>query len=75
MSKIDFSFLTNKIYIVKGKNKEDITNEVIKAVQIMLHNGVEFDNLFSKLDGKTFKLKLERMEDTTVEKGLIYEKR
>lgn len=74
MSKIDFSFLTNKIYLVKSKNsKEDITNEVVKAVQIMLHNGVEFDNLFSKLDNATFKLKLEKIEDTVVEKGLFDE--
>ena len=38
MSKIDFSFLTGKIYLVNKRKKEDITNEVVKAIQILLHN-------------------------------------
>ena len=62
MSKIDFSLLTGKIYIVNKSKKEDITNEVVKAVQILLHNGKEFDFLVSKLDNKIFKLKLEEQK-------------
>ena len=62
MSKIDFSFLTGKIYLVNKSKKEDITNEVVKAIQILLHNGKEFDLLVSKLDNKTFKLKLEEVK-------------
>lgn len=62
MSKIDFSFLTGKIYLVNKSKKEDITNEVVKAVQILLHNGKEFDLLVSKLDNKFFKLKLEEVK-------------
>ena len=61
--KIDFSFSTGKIYLVVSKSKkEDITNEVVKAVQILLHNGKEFDFLISKLDNKIFKLKLEEVK-------------
>lgn len=63
MSKIDFSFLTGKIYLVNKSKKEDITNEVVKAIQILLHNGKEFDLLVSKLDNKTFKLKLEEVKN------------
>ena len=63
MSKIDFSFLTGKIYLVNKSKKEDITNEVVKAVQILLHNGKEFDLLSSKLDNKIFKLKLEEVKN------------
>ena len=48
MSKIDFSLLTGKIYLVNKSKKEDITTEVVKAVQILLHNGKEFDFLVSK---------------------------
>ena len=62
MSKIDFSYLTGKIYLVNKSKKEDITNEVVKAVQILLHNGKEFDLLVSKLDNKIFKLKLEEVK-------------
>ena len=62
MSKIDFSFLTGKIYLVNKSKKEDITNEVVKAIQILLHNGEEFDLLVSKLDNKIFKLKLEEFK-------------
>ena len=61
MSEIDFSCLTGKIYLVKKKKKEDITNEVVKAVQILLHNGKEFDFLVSKSDDKIFKLNLEEI--------------
>ena len=61
MSKIDFSFLTGKIYLVNKSKKEDITTEVVKAVQILLHNGKEFDFLVSKSDNKIFKLKLEEI--------------
>ena len=63
MSKIDFSFLTGKIYLVNKSKKEDITNEVVKAIQILLHNGKEFDLLVSKLDNKIFKLKLEEVKN------------
>ena len=63
MSKIDFSFLTGKIYLVNKSKKEDITNEVVKAIQILLHNEKEFDLLVSKLDNKTFKLKLEEVKN------------
>ena len=63
MSKIDFSFLTWKIYLVNKSKKEDITNEVVKAIQILLHNGKEFDLLVSKLDNKIFKLKLEKVKN------------
>ena len=62
MSKIDFSTLTGKIYLVNKSKKEDITNEVVKAVQILLHNGKEFDFLVSKSDNKIFKLKLEEQK-------------
>ena len=61
MSKIDFSLLTGKIYLVNKSKKEDITNEVVKAVQILLHNGKEFDFLVSKSDDKIFKLNLEEI--------------
>ena len=61
MSKIEFSLLTGKIYLVNKSKKEDITTEVVKAVQILLHNGKEFDFLVSKLDNKIFKLKLEEI--------------
>ena len=64
MSKIDFSFLTGKIYLVNKSKKEDITNEVVKAVQILLHGGKEFDLLVSKLDNKIFKLNLEEVKIT-----------
>ena len=63
MSRIDFSFLTGSIYLVNKSKKENITSEVIKAVQILLHNGKEFDLLVSKLDNKTFKLKLEEVKN------------
>ena len=63
MSKIDFSLLTGKIYLVNKSKKEDITNELVKAVQILLHNGKEFDLLSSKLDNKIFKLKLEEVKN------------
>ena len=61
MSKIDFSLLTGKIYLVNKSKKEDITNEVVKVVQILLHNGKEFDFLVSKSDNKIFKLNLEEI--------------
>ena len=61
MRKIDFSFLTGNIYLIDKNKKEDITKEVVKAVQILLHNGKEFDLLISKLDNKAFKLKLEEV--------------
>ena len=61
MSKIDFSLLTGNIYLVNKSKKEDITNEVVRALQILLHNGKEFDYLVSKADNKTFKLKLEEV--------------
>lgn len=60
--KIDFSFLTGNIYLIDKNKKEDITKEVVKAVQILLHNGKEFDYLISKIDNKTFKLKLEEVK-------------
>ena len=63
MRKIDFSFLTGNIYLIDKNKKEDITKEVVKAVQILLHNGKEFDLLISKLDNKTFKLKLEEVQN------------
>ena len=62
MNKIDFSLLTGKIYLVNKSKKEDITSEVVKAVQILLHSGKEFDFLVSKSDNKIFKLKLEEIE-------------
>lgn len=61
MNKIDFSLLTGKIYLVSKSKKEDITNEVVKAIQILLHNGKEFDFLVSKSDDKIFKLNLEEI--------------
>ena len=61
MNKIEFSLLTGKIYLVNKSKKEDITNEVVKAVQILLHNGKEFDFLVSKSDDKIFKLNLEEI--------------
>lgn len=60
--KIDFSILTGKVYLVNKSKKENITNEVVRAVQILLHNGKEFDYLISKVDNKTFKLKLEEVK-------------
>ena len=66
MSKINFSLLTGKIYLVNKSKKEDITNEVVKAVQILLHNGKEFDLLASKLDNKIFKLKIEEVKEWDV---------
>ena len=47
---------------VNKSKKEDITNEVVKAVQILLHNGKEFDFLVSKSDDKIFKLNLEEIK-------------
>ena len=67
MSKIGFSLLTGKIYLVNKSKKEDITNELVKAVQILLHNGKEFDLLSSKLDNKIFKLKLEEVKKWDVQ--------
>ena len=62
--KIEYSMLTGKIYVRKSnKEKIELTDEIITAVQIMLHNNIEFNNLYSKLDGKTFKLKLEEIKD------------
>ena len=62
--KIEYSILTGKIYVRKSnKEKIDLTDEVITAVQIMLHNNIEFNKLYSKLDDKTFKLKLEEIKD------------
>ena len=61
MKKIDFSYLTGNIYLIDKNKKEDITKEVVKAVQILLHNGKEFDLLVSKMDNKIFKLKLEEV--------------
>ena len=61
MSKIEFSLLTGKIYLVNKSKKEVITTEVVKAVQILLHNGKEFDFLVSKSDNKIFKLNLEEI--------------
>ena len=61
MKKIDFSYLTGNIYLIDKNKKEDITKEVVKAVQILLHNGKEFDLLVSKIDNKIFKLKLEEV--------------
>ena len=61
MSKIDFSLLTGKIYLVNKSKKEDVTNEVVRAIQILLHNGKEFDFLISKADNKLFNLKLEEV--------------
>ena len=61
MSKIDFSSLTGKIYLVNKSKKEDITNEVVRAIQILLHSGKEFDFLISKADNKLFNLKLEEV--------------
>ena len=61
MSKIEFSLLTGNIYLVNKNKKEDITNEVVRAVQILLHNGKEFDFLISKADNKLFNLKLEEV--------------
>lgn len=63
MNKIDFSTLTGKVYLVNKSKKEDITNEVVKAIQILLHNGKEFDFLISKSDNKIFKLKLEEVKN------------
>ena len=61
MNKIEFSLLTGNIYLVNKNKKEDITNEVVRAVQILLHNGKEFDFLISKVDNKLFNLKLEEV--------------
>ena len=62
--KIEYSMLTGKIYVRKSnKEKIDLTDEIITAVQIMLHNNIEFNKLYSKLDDKTFKLKLEEIKD------------
>lgn len=62
--KIEYSLLTGKIYVRKSnKEKIDLTDEIIISVQIMLHNNIEFNKLYSKLDNKTFKLKLEEIKD------------
>jgi hypothetical protein len=62
--KIEYSLLTGKIYVRKSnKEKIDLTDEIITSVQIMLHNNIEFNKLYSKLDNKTFKLKLEEIKD------------
>lgn len=62
--KIEYSLLTGKIYVRKSnKEKIDLTDEIITSVQIMLHNNIEFNKLYSKLDDKTFKLKLEEIKD------------
>ena len=62
--KIEYSLLTGKIYVRKSnKEKIDLTDEIIAIVQILLHNNIEFNKLYSKLDDKTFKLKLEEIKD------------
>ena len=62
--KIEYSLLTGKIYVRKSnKEKIDLTDEIITSVQIMLHNNIEFNKLYSKLENKTFKLKLEEIKD------------
>lgn len=62
--KIEYSILTGKIYVRKSnKEKIDLTDEIITTVQILLHNNIEFNKLYSKLDDKTFKLKLEEIKD------------
>lgn len=61
--KIDFSILTGNVYLVNKSKKENITNEVVRAIQILLHNGKEFDYLVSKVDNKIFKLKLEEVNN------------
>ena len=62
--KIEYSMLTGKIYVRKSnKEKIDLTDEIITSVQIMLYNNIEFNKLYSKLDDKTFKLKLEEIKD------------
>ena len=43
--KIDYSFLTNKIYVLDGKRKVDMTDEIVTSVQIMLHNKIEFNKI------------------------------
>ena len=63
--KIEYSLLTGKIYVRKSnKEKIDLTDEIIAIVQILLHNNIEFNKLYSKLDNKTFKLKLEEIKES-----------
>ena len=63
--KIEYSLLTGKIYVRKNnKEKIDLTDEIITTVQILLHNNIEFNKLYSKLDDKTFKLKLEEIKES-----------
>ena len=63
--KIEYSLLTGKIYVRKNnKEKIDLTDEIITTVQILLHNNIDFNKLYSKLDDKTFKLKLEEIKES-----------
>ena len=57
------SDLTGKIYIKKGTTKTDITNEVVTAIQILLHKGHTFNFLISKADNKKYELVLNEVKD------------
>ena len=54
--KIEYSFLTGEIYVINGKTKTKMTDEIVTAIQILLHNGFKFNSLYSKLDDKTYEL-------------------
>ena len=57
------SDLTGKIYIKKGTIKVDVTDQVVTAIQILLHKGHTFNILFSKADNKKYELVLNELKD------------
>ena len=61
---IEYSMLTGKIYARTKKEKVDITKEVVFAVQVLLHNKALIpDDLFSKLENKTYRLVIEETKE------------
>lgn len=60
--KVEYSLLTGNIYVISGKNKINMTDEIITAVQILLHNKFKFNELHSKIDNKTYEIRLMEVE-------------
>lgn len=57
------SDLTGKIYTkTKGGDKIDVTDQVVTAIQILLHKGHTFNILVSKADNKRYELVLNELK-------------
>ena len=57
------SDLTGKIYTkTKGGDKVDVTDQVVIAIQILLHKGHTFNILVSKPDDKKYELVLKEIK-------------